>query len=358
MRAVVLRAPRKLEMVDVPKPKLAEDEVLIRVGAVGVCGSDVRYYLGENPWALHTLGLDLKEEKEFILGHEVSGDIIEEGANVSKSRHGERVGVIAFKGCGKCYYCRRNMPNLCAATLHIGHDGGWKDIEYPPGGYADFMQIWADKAQPIPDNVTYEEATQLDGLAVAIHANSRGSISHGDSVMIIGCGAIGLMLLQVARARGAANVICVDTWEFPLKLAERLGADHVLNPKETGNLSHEAVELTGGTGLNVVFDTVGEEQTVGTGLRSLARSGRYVTLAVTTAKMQLALTDVGGEKTITCSANNLYEDYPTAVELLASGKVKVKPFITHSMKLQDYALAFDMLLNKEAHNAVKIVLIP
>jgi len=357
MRAVVLKGPMKIEMIDLPKPVPKEDEVLVCVRAVGICGSDVRYFLGENPWSLHTLGLDLKEEKAFILGHEVSGDIVEVGSRVQGSRISERVGIIAFKGCGKCYYCRRNLPNLCAETLHIGHDGRWKDLEYPPGGYADYIAVWDDKAHPIPRNVTYEEATQLDGLAVAVHANNRGGVSPGDSVVVIGCGAIGLMLSQVARARGA-QVICVDTWEVPLKIAEGLGADHVVNAKGKGELSEEITELTGGVGANVVFDTVGEEQTVKAGLRSLARFGRCVSLAVTRAKVQLNLTDIGGEKVLTCSANNLYEDYPVAVEMLASGKVKVRPFITHKMTLEDYRVAFDMLLNKEAHGAVKIVLIP
>jgi len=358
MRAVLLKAPMKMVMVDIPKPTPAKDEALIRVRAVGICGSDVRYFYGENPWALHTLGLDLKEEKAFILGHEVSGDIVEVGSEVDGGRLFERVGVIAFKGCGECYYCMRGMPNLCAETLHIGHDGRWKGVEYPPGGYADYMQIWADKAHPIPSSVSYEEATQLDGLAVAVHANERGSVSEGDSVAVIGVGAIGLMLSQVARTRGARKVICMDTIETRLRLARELGADHVVNPREVEDVSEEIVELTDGIGANVVFDTVGEGRTVKTGLRSLARSGRYVSLAVTSAKVELRLTDIGGEKSLTCSANNLYQDYPAAVGLLASGKVRVKPFITHVMKLEDYGKAFDMLANKGAHDTVKIVLIP
>lgn len=358
MRAVVLRAPGELEMIDLPKPRPKEDEVVIRVRAVGICGSDIRYYLGENPWALHTLGLNIREEKAFILGHEVSGDIVEVGSRVDVYRVSTRVGVIAFKGCGKCYYCKRGLPNLCAETLHIGHDGRWKGVEYPPGGYADFMQVWSDKVHPIPDHVSYEEATQLDGLAVAVHANERASVSPDDTVVVIGCGAIGLMLMQVAKARGAGRVICVDTWDVPLRLAEALGADHATNPKETSDVPEELMKLTGGLGANVVFDTVGAEETVRTGLRSLARLGRYVSLAVTTTKVELALTDIGGEKTITCSANNLYEDYPAAVRLLASGKVKVRPFITHTMKLEEYKKAFEMLLNKEQYGAVKVVLIP
>ncbi|MGQ9596742.1 MAG: alcohol dehydrogenase catalytic domain-containing protein [Thermoproteota archaeon] len=125
MKAVILKGPLRLEMEDIPKPVPKEDEVLIRVEAMGICGSDIRYFLGENPWALHTLGKDLKETRSFILGHEVSGEIVETGKWVSRNRISERVGVLAFKGCEECYYCKRGLHNLCKHTLHIGHDGRW-----------------------------------------------------------------------------------------------------------------------------------------------------------------------------------------------------------------------------------------
>jgi len=358
MRAVVLRRPMELEMVDVPRPKPREDEVIIQVRAVGICGSDVRYYLGENPWSLHTLGKDLKETKSFILGHEVSGDIIEEGTRVGRHRISERVGAIAFRGCGECYYCRNDLPNLCEDTLHIGHDGRWRDIEYPPGGYAEYMQIWADKAHPIPDNVSYEEATQLDGLAVAVHANGRAAVSPADVVAVIGSGAIGLMSLQVAKARGAVQTVAVDTWEVPLEIARDLGADHVVNARNAGDIAESILSITGGLGANVVFDTVGSEKTVKAGLRALSRGGRFVLLAVTPTKVDLQLTDIAGERSLTSSANNLYREYAVGVALLAKGDVRVKPFITHVMKLEEYREAFDMLLKKEEHRAIKIVLKP
>ncbi len=357
MKAVVLKGIRQIEMVDAPKPEPKEDEAIIKVRAVGVCGSDIRYFLGENPWALHTLGKNIKETKSFILGHEISGDIVEVGKRVSRDRIGERTGIIAFKGCGECYYCRRNLPNLCAKTLHIGHDGRWKDTEYPPGGYAEYMQVWSDKAHPIPENISYEEATQLDGLAVAVHANKVANVSPGDTVLVMGTSAIGLMILQVAKARGAAKIIAVDNWDLPLSLAKELGADHVLNASET-DIVEEVKRITGGIGVNVCFDTVGKSETIKKGLKSLAGTGRLVMLAVTQARITLSLTDLSAEKSITSSANNQYEDYPVAVDLLANGRVKVKPFITHTMKLTEFREAFNMLMEKEKHDAIKIILKP
>lgn len=355
----MLREPFRLEMMDIPKPVPRSDEVLIRVKAVGICGSDVRYFHGENPWALHTLGKDLKETKSFTLGHEVSGEIVETGAWVSRKRVSERVGILAFKGCEECYYCKRGFQNLCEHTLHIGHDGRWEDVEYPPGGYAEYMQIWASNAYRLPDKVSYEEATQLDGLAVAVHANSRANVSPTDKVVAIGSGAIGLMALQVAKVRGASKTIALDTWDKPLEKAEEVGVDHTIKAINEEDFADDVLKLTGGIGVNVVFDTVGSSKTVEAGLRMVSRMGRLILLAVTPTRIELSLTDiVGGEKVLTCSANHLYEDYVVGVELLASGQVKVKPFITHVMKLDDYKDAFNMLLNKKEHGAIKIVLKP
>ena len=249
--------------------------MIIKVGAAGICGSDVRYFLGENPWALHTLGKSTREDKNFILGHEVAGEIAEVGKRTKEERLGERVGIVAEKTYGKCYYCMRNLPNLCEKTLHIGHDGRWGEMEYPPGGYADYMQIWADNAYPIPGNVSFEEATQLDGLAVSVHANDRAHVSPGDSVVVIGAGAIGLMLLQIAGGRGATSTIVLDIWDLPLELAEKLGAGHTINALED-NVVDEIMRLTGGVGASVVFDTVGSAEAVETGLKCLARGGRFL----------------------------------------------------------------------------------
>jgi 2-desacetyl-2-hydroxyethyl bacteriochlorophyllide A dehydrogenase len=357
MKAVIYKGPRKLVFIEVQKPSPKEDEVLVKVEAVGICGSDIRYYMGENPWALHTLGRNIEENNSFILGHEVSGIITGVGDWSEKKRIGERVGILAFKGCGECYYCYRNLPNLCAETLHIGHDGNWKDINYPPGGYAEYIQVWSDKAVTISNNISYEEATQLDGLAVAIHANKIAGVSPGDSVLVIGTGAIGLMLLQVARIRGASTVIAVDKWDLPLKLAADLKADYTFISKEV-NIVNEVKKLTGGIGVNVCFDTVGMSETIRNGIKSLARKGRLVMLAVNRSKLNLCLTDLSGEKAIFSSANSQYDDYIVAVDLLSAGRIKVKPFITHVMKLEDYQKAFQMLLKKEKYNVIKLILKP
>jgi len=356
MKAVVLEAPYKLTLKRVKIPKPEKGWVLIKVGACGICGSDVRYYMGENPWALHTLGEEEPMPPNTILGHEVAGEIVEVGDVDNRDRIGERVGIIAFNTCGKCWYCRHGLHNLCEETLHIGHDGRWKGWEYIPGGYAEYMPVWDDKAHPIPDNISYEEATQLDGLAVAVHANNRAQTHPGDTVLVLGMGAIGLMAMQVAKAFGAVKTIAVDIRDYPLEIAEKLGADITINASKEDFVKKVLEETK--IGATVVFDTVGNADTFLKGLKALARAGRYVLLAVTREKVTIPLTALAGERIITTSSNNLFPEYTTAVELLASGKVKVKPFITHVFKLDDIEEAFKVAVNKEEYNAIKVVLKP
>ncbi len=357
MKAVLLRGPYKLEMAEVPVPSPKPDEVLIKVGACGICGSDVRYYMGENPWSLHTLGVNEPMPANTILGHEVAGEIVEVGHPKYRHRIGERVGIIAFNTCGTCYYCRHGLHHLCEDTLHIGHDGRWKDVDYVPGGYAEYMQVWQDKAHKIPDNISFIEATQLDGLGVAVHAVGRSSLKPGETALVIGAGAIGLLILQVAKAYGATDVVVVDVREKPLEIAEKLGADLTVNAAKE-DLPAEVARATHGLGVNTVFDTVGTAESFTNGLKCLARAGRYVLLAVSSEEVKINLTAFAGERVITTSANNLFPEYTTGVELMASGKVRAEPFITHVFKLDDFEEAFKIAMNKEEYDAIKVVLVP
>ncbi|RLE77494.1 MAG: hypothetical protein DRJ56_02240 [Thermoprotei archaeon] len=357
MKAVILREPGRLELTQVPVPEPKPGELLIKVGACGICGSDVRYYMGENPWALHTLGVDEPMPGNVILGHEVAGEVVEAGSPDDSGRVGERVGIIAFNTCGTCYYCRRGLHNLCENTLHIGHDGRWRGVKYVPGGYAEYMPVWSDKAHRIPDSISFIEATQLDGLAVAVHAVNRAAVRPGDSALVVGAGAIGLMILQVARTYGATKVVAVDVRGKPLEVASELGADGVINAAEE-DVVKKAREVTGGLGFDAVFDTVGSAESLTKGLKCLARGGRYVLLAVTKEKVEIEITALAGERVLTTSANNLFPEYTTAVELMASGRVRAKPFITHVFKLDEVHEAFRVALNKEEYDAIKVVLVP
>ena len=158
---------------------------LAESGSLRICGSDIRYYYGENAWALHTLGFNEPTLGAAILGHEVAGTITNL-VPIHPNGKKETAGALAFKSCGVCEFCLRNLPNLCAFQHHIGHDGRWKEVDYAPGGYSEYMPIWKDKIFSLPEHVSFIEATQLDGLAVAIHAINRSRLTIGESLVVVG----------------------------------------------------------------------------------------------------------------------------------------------------------------------------
>lgn len=357
MKAAILEAPFTIKLRSIPTPKPRFDEILLKVAACGICGSDVRYFMGENPWSLHTLGIAESIPSNTILGHEVSGLIVDVGSADLEDMIGSRVGVIAFKSCGRCYYCSRGLHNLCGNMLHIGHDGRWMDRDYIPGGYAEYMPLWWDKAHPIPGSISFEEATQLDGLAVAVHAVGRAGIKPGDTVAVVGVGPIGLMILQVARAMGACKVIALDVRGKPLEIARDLGADSVLDVSRM-SIDNALMKETGDIGVDVIFDTVCSESTILYCLKSLARRGRLILVALSRLDIKLNLLYLSGERVVTSSSNNLYHEYTVAVDLLSSGRVRVKPFITHIFKLDEVEEAFHVAIHKDEYEAIKIILKP
>jgi len=357
MKAAILKSKFNLTLEDVPMPILEHDQVLIRVKACGICGSDIHYFRGLNPWSLYTLGIEEPLPPKVILGHEVAGEIVNVGSYVPKSRIGERVGVMAFKPCGKCYYCRIHQYNLCAYEKHIGHDGHWGDVEYIPGGMAEFCPVWDDNAYPLPENISFEEGTQLDGLSVAVHAVRRSQLKVGDSVVVIGCGPIGLMILEVSKAFGALKLYAIDRWDKPLDVASKLGADGVINITKEDDPVKRIINFTK-IGSNVVFDTVGSAKTIIEGLKMLRRGGVLVLLAGFRDSPPLHLKLLSGERVIMSSSNALPHDYHTAVSLLQSRRVKVKPFITHRLSLSEINKAFNIATNKEEYGALKVIVVP
>ena len=357
MKAGVLFGYKNLTLQEVPVEEPKAGEVLIKVGACGICGSDIRYYYGENAWSLHTLCYNEPTPGAGILGHEVAGTIVKLGTNTSEWQVGDRVGVLAFKSCGRCEFCLQNLPNLCAFQHHIGHDGRWKEVDYAPGGYSEYMPIWKDKIFSLPEHISFVEATQLDGLAVAIHALDRSGLALGDSLVVIGAGAIGLLVAQAGIAIGAGKVMVLDTRDKPLAVVNELGIEEARKINQE-NLKKEIQDFTNQKGADVIIDTVGTGKTITASLRSLNRFGRLILVATTEDEITIKPTDLAGERIITNSANSLYRNYPKDISLLASGKVQTKPFITHLFPLENLAEAFQLALDKEKNDVIKIVLVP
>lgn len=355
--AAVLVEAGRIEVREIPDPEPGPDEVIVKVKACGICGSDLRYFYGENPWAIHTLGYDKPNPPNMVLGHEVAGEIVEVGAQVSRERIGEKVVLLAYRACGSCYFCLRGKENLCPNTRHIGHSAGWKAGEFDPGGMAEFIPIWADKAYPLPETISFEGATLLDGAGVALRAVSKAGVFPGATVFVIGCGPIGTFIGLISRAYGARWVGASDVYQKALDIAGRLGLDMTLSADSQG-IRAAVMDATGGNGADFVFETADTRETQALALDLLAPGSTALFLAGIKGELTLPTKSLAGERSITTSANFRYQDFQAIIDLIATRRVPVGGMVTHSFPLNRVAEAFAVMEEKEKHGALKIVLKP
>lgn len=373
-RGLFLPEPYKLSLKEIDVDDMLgspahTDMVIVKTKACGICGSDVSYYKGRNPWSLHTLGINIPSDPNMVLGHEIAGEIYDTRSATSPKRKGERAGIIAYKECGECVDCLEGNYNLCSHCDHIGHgevlpDGtknSWKDFKIVPGGFSDYFPCWHEKLVPLPENVPYDEATQLDGLAVAVHGANRAGIPAGGSVLILGTGPIGFLGAQVAYAYGASKVIVTDVFEKPFEQLEKIakrwkGCELTCVNVTKDDAVATCLKQTKNLGVDAVLDTIGEKSTIPVGIKSLRRGRRMVMFSGFEDKLDFPMNWLSGEREITSSCNNPFPDYPTAIKLLANGKVSIKEMITHRFKLDEYETAFKVAWKKEEYQSIKVVI--
>jgi len=354
MQAVVLRKANDLAVLDVPIPDIGPDQALVRVTHSGICGSDIRYLRGDNPWAKQTLGEKRANPANIILGHEIAGVVESVGDECDPTLQGTRVAVLAFGTCGECAHCSRGEEHLCASTKHLGHGAGWAESSYYYGGMAELVPVPAKWLVSLPERVSNEAGAALDPLGVAVHGVRRTGLRGGDTVLIVGGGAVGALAAQVSRVFGAAGVVVVDVCDAVLDVAYRMGADLAINPLREDPASAVA-DLSVGRGAAAILDTVGAP--LSTYLPLLARGGRYVTMTVTDDPQEVATATLAGERSLTSSCNFHYSDYWEALSMLENGTVDPDPIFTHRFSLAEAIEAFRVAEDKQATGAVKVLLI-
>ena len=328
MRALVLREPRRFELSDAPVPVLTDaDQVLVEVDCCGICGSDLRYWAGDNPWAAHTLGRNVENPPNIILGHEFAGRVVRVRSPRYEDLLGRRVAVQPFRVCGECRYCRRGLENLCQKTIHLGHAQGWPPMELYPGAYAEYCVAWGDLVFPIPDEISSEEAAMTDIFCVAVHAVNRAGNLCAARVLCIGGGPAGAAIAQVARSRGASQIVISEPSTVARQVLERLDLGATIDPARD-SLAKAAAELDGHA-FDVAFDTVGSRETVEAALDLLAPAGAYVAVAVHDAEFRGNLHNLGTERILTSSSNATYEDVREAFRLISSRAVDAGSMISH-----------------------------
>jgi L-iditol 2-dehydrogenase len=343
MKALLLKSYRELEVTEFPTPEIGAEEVLVRVRACGICGSDVHGYDGSSGRRIPPL----------IMGHEASGVVAKVGKNVASFQEGDRVTFDSTAYCGQCDYCRRGQINLCDNRNVFGVSCG----DYRRhGAFAEFVAVPQHIVYKLPDNLSFEEAALIESVSIAVHAANRTPIRPGDTAVVVGVGMIGLLVLQALRVAGCGRVIAVDIEEARLERAKALGADEGLNAQQ-GDAAAAIVERTEGRGADVAVEVVGATPSLKTAILSV-RKGGAVTLVgnlAPTAEMPLQAV-VTRELSLYGSCSSAGE-YPRCIELMAGGQIQVTPLITATAPLEEGPSWFDRLYHREP-GLMKVILQP
>lgn len=345
MKALLLTAPSKLDYVDFPAPTPADDEVVVRVHACGICGSDIHGWDGSTG----------RRRPPLIMGHEASGEIVATGPRVTGWSAGDRVTFDSTISCGACRFCAAGQVNLCENRRVVGV----APVEYRQhGAFAEQLAIPARILYKLPDSLPYDQAAMVEPVSIAVHAVQRTKIAPGSTAVVIGSGMIGLLVIQTLRWAGAKNIVAVDLADNRLELARRLGATHTIN---SGREDAAAVvnALTGGLGADTAFEVVGFTPTLNLALATLKRGGTCVLVGNLSPKTQdfPLQAVVTKEITITGSCSSAGE-YPLCLDLIARGEIDVKPMIEAVVPLAEGAGWFEKLSAKDGGKYMKVILAP
>ncbi len=335
MKAVRMYAPRDLKVEQVPVPHIRENEVLIKVMAVGICGSDIPR---------------INEYGAYIApitpGHEFAGQIVEAGPDVIRFKAGDRVTVAPLMPCFKCEYCQQGHYSLCMDYNYFG--------SRCDGAFAQYIAVPEANLVRVADNVTYEAAATTDPLANALHAIKRGGFKQGDKVCVVGTGPIGLYALQYMKAKGAAFAVAVDVSDEKLKVASACGADAVVNGMAS-DVAEQIIKATGG-GADLCIDASGFPAAQHNAIMATAKHGRIVLLGISHKPLELSEKCVDQvmrfEKSIIGSWNSFSKPFPGwewthGAESLADGTIDAEKTITHKLRLEDAPETFDKIYKKE-----------
>lgn len=334
MRVAIMQGIGKMEMGTRPIPVPKDDEVLVKLEYVGVCGSDLHYYESG------AIG-DFIVEPPFVLGHEAGGTVIEVGGKVTHLKAGDRVALEPGKTCGRCRFCREGKYNLCPDVVFFAT---------PPvdGVFQEYVAHEADLCFKLPDNVSTMEGALIEPLAVGFHAAIQGDAHLGQKAVVMGAGCIGLVSMMALKARGVAEVYVVDIMDKRLEKAMELGATGVINGMKEDVVA-KIMELTGGMGTDLVIETAGTEITTRQAIRMASKGSTIVLVGYSKSGEMTLPTSMMLDKELTIKTIFRYRHiYPVAIEAVATGKVNLKGIVTDLFPLSDIQHAMDASVNNKA----------
>ncbi len=334
MRCVTLHSPRKMR---VERKELggkpADDSILLRIKAIGICGSDVHAYKGTQPFQTYPR----------VLGHELGAEVAESGGDLEK---GQRVTLEPLIRCGDCYPCQRGRYNCCTALKVIG--------VHADGGMCEFMWAPRNLVFPVPDSLPMHEVALCEPLAIGCQVVKRGQVTEEDDVLVIGAGPIGLLIAQVCKARGA-RVLVSEVDGDRLKMARQVGADLAVNPTES-DLEEEIFDYSGRPP-TVVLEAVGSPVTIRQSLDLVSAAGRVVIVGLYGEKMEMEPITLIRKELDVMGSRNSNGMFPVAIRLASEGKVDLGALVSHRFPLESAPSVFRKI-DEGSIKPVKVVLEP
>ena len=343
MKALVLQNYHDLSYEEVPEPTIGPEDVLIAVKACGICGSDVHGMDGSTG----------RRRPPIIMGHEAAGQIARVGERVHGWAVGDRVTFDSTIYCGTCEFCRRGEVNLCHHRRVLGVS--CEDYRQP-GAFADFVAVPQHILYRLPDSLSYEHAALIEPFTIALHAVRRKPVNLNDAAVIIGCGTIGLALLQMAKLAGFGRIFVVDTAADRLAQASKLGAHETINSAKVDALA-EILRLTGGAGADQIFEAVGVPATVDLAVRGARKGGAVTLVGNVAAKVELPLQVVVTRELSLFGSCASAGEYPACLDLMARGAITPGPLLSAVAPLREGASWFRRLHAREP-GLLKVILAP
>ena len=318
----VMTAPYEIKFREVPVPKAAPGQAVLRIHRIGVCGSDIHVYHGKHPFTSYPV----------TQGHEVSGEIVELGEGVSGLRLGQRVTVEPQVVCGRCYPCRHGKYNLCEELKVMGFQ--------TTGMASEYFAVDASKITPLPEEMDFDLGAMLEPLAVAVHAVGRMGSVKGLKVAVLGAGPIGNLVAQTAKGQGADSVLITDVSDVRLEKARQCGVEYTVNTKNK-DFGEAMVECFGPDKADVIYDCAGNDITMGQAIR-YARKGSTIILVAVYAGMANVDLAVLNDHELDLNTTMMYrhEDYLEAIRLVQEGRVALRPLISSHFAFRDYLEAY------------------
>ena len=332
----VMTGPKNIVFNEIDIPTLSDDDVLIKIKMIGICGSDIHVYHGTHPFTKYPV----------TQGHEVSGVVVAVGKNVKSVKEGDRVTIEPQVRCGKCYPCRHGKYNLCEELKVMGFQ--------TTGAASEYFKAPELNVTKLPDDMDYKKGAMIEPLAVAVHAVKRIGDVKGLKISVIGAGPIGNLVAQTAKALGA-DVMLSDISQYRLNLAKEVGIEHVYNTKEI-DYNTALIDCFGPDKADVIYDCAGNDITMNSAISS-ARKGSTIILVAVYAGMANVDLAVLNDHELDLNTTMMYrhEDYIMAIELVNEGKINLEKLQSNVFPFKDYQKAYEFI-DQNRETSMKVLI--